>query len=131
MLIDLHLEQETTSEVMVVNQTTITISKNPIFHWKTKHFNIKLFLERCRVLKVLQDLKINCQISSPMLLEEACLSYWETNLDSPITNTRRNVECVYKQLPISFFFVGCLTRSLGAFILLSCYLLACMSKICI
>ena len=42
-LTDLHLEQRETTEVMVDNQATIAISKNPVFHGKTKHFSIKLF----------------------------------------------------------------------------------------
>jgi len=46
MLTDLHLEQDTTTEVMVDNQAAIAISKNPIFHGKTKHFSIKLFFLR-------------------------------------------------------------------------------------
>jgi len=46
MLIDLHLEQDTTTEVMEDNQAAIAISKNPVFHGKTKHFSIKLFFLR-------------------------------------------------------------------------------------
>ena len=46
MLTDLHLEQDTTTEVMVDNQAAIAISKNPVFHGKTKHFSIKLFFLR-------------------------------------------------------------------------------------
>jgi len=45
-LIDLYLEQETTTEIMVDNQATIAISKNPVFHRKIKHFSIKLFFLR-------------------------------------------------------------------------------------
>lgn len=45
-LSDLHLEQEATTEVMVDNQAAIAISKNPVFHGKTKHFCIKLFFLR-------------------------------------------------------------------------------------
>ena len=43
---DLHLEKDTTTKVMVDNQAAIAISKNPIFHGKTKHFSIKLFFLR-------------------------------------------------------------------------------------
>ena len=46
MLTDLHLEQDTTTEVMVDNQAAIAISKNPAFHGKTKHISIKLFFLR-------------------------------------------------------------------------------------
>lgn len=45
-LSDLHLEQEATTEVMVDNEAAIAISKNPVFHGKTKHFCIKLFFLR-------------------------------------------------------------------------------------
>nr|KYP66216.1 Copia protein [Cajanus cajan] len=42
-LIDLGLKQEKSTEVFVDNQATISISQNPVFHGKTKHFNVKLF----------------------------------------------------------------------------------------
>jgi hypothetical protein len=45
-LTDMHLEQRETTEVMVDNQAAIAISKNPVFHGKTKHFSIKLFFLR-------------------------------------------------------------------------------------
>ncbi|CAJ2662166.1 unnamed protein product [Trifolium pratense] len=45
-LSDMHLEQRETTEVMVDNQAAIAISKNPVFHGKTKHFSIKLFFLR-------------------------------------------------------------------------------------
>ena len=37
MLTDLHLEQDTTTEVMVDNQAAIAISKNPVFHETFQH----------------------------------------------------------------------------------------------
>jgi hypothetical protein len=37
------MEKEEETEISVVNQVVITISHNPVFHGKTKHFNIKLF----------------------------------------------------------------------------------------
>ena len=46
MLTNLLLEQDITTKVMVDNQATIAISKNPVFHGKTKHFSIKLFFLR-------------------------------------------------------------------------------------
>ena len=49
-LADLHMEQTKGTEVLVDNQATIAISHNPMFHGKTKHFNIKLFFLR-EVLK--------------------------------------------------------------------------------
>ncbi|GAA0169340.1 transmembrane signal receptor [Lithospermum erythrorhizon] len=42
-LSDLHLEQKMSTDVMVDNQAAISISNNPVFHGKTKHFSIKLF----------------------------------------------------------------------------------------
>ena len=40
---DLHMNQTKGTEVFVDNQSAIGISHNPVFHAKTKHFNIKLF----------------------------------------------------------------------------------------
>ena len=45
-LTDLHLEQKEDTKIFVDNRATIVISHNPIFHGKTKHFNIKLFFLR-------------------------------------------------------------------------------------
>ena len=45
-LIDLNMEQKESKKVLVDNQATIVTSHNPIFHGKTKHFNIKLFFLR-------------------------------------------------------------------------------------
>ncbi|KAH9768805.1 hypothetical protein KPL71_011738 [Citrus sinensis] len=45
-LIYLNLEQEESTEILVDNQAAIAISQNPVFHGKTKHFNIKLFFLR-------------------------------------------------------------------------------------
>ncbi|KAH9782217.1 hypothetical protein KPL71_008805 [Citrus sinensis] len=45
-LIDLNLEQEESTEILVDNQAAIAISQNLVFHGKTKHFNIKLFFLR-------------------------------------------------------------------------------------
>ncbi|WMV30027.1 hypothetical protein MTR67_023412, partial [Solanum verrucosum] len=46
LLPDINLMQENCTEVFVDNQEAIAISNNPIFHGKTKHFNIKLFILR-------------------------------------------------------------------------------------
>ena len=43
---DLHMEQKESTKVFVDNQATIAISNNPVFHGKTKHFNIKLYFLR-------------------------------------------------------------------------------------
>ncbi|KAE8665032.1 hypothetical protein F3Y22_tig00112699pilonHSYRG00066 [Hibiscus syriacus] len=43
---DLCLEQKRSTEVFVDNQAAIAISNNPVFHGKTKHFNIKLYFLR-------------------------------------------------------------------------------------
>ncbi|KAF2324239.1 hypothetical protein GH714_011023 [Hevea brasiliensis] len=45
-LSDLQLEQEQGTKILVDNQAAIAISLNPVFHGKTKHFNIKLFFLR-------------------------------------------------------------------------------------
>ena len=42
-LMDLNLEQKESTKIFVDNQAAIAISHNPVFHGKTKHFNIKLF----------------------------------------------------------------------------------------
>lgn len=43
---DLNLEQKERTEIFVDNQAAIAISHNPVFHGKTKHFNIKLLFVR-------------------------------------------------------------------------------------
>jgi hypothetical protein len=43
---DLHIEEEEPTEISVDNQVAIAISHNPVFHEKTKHFNIKLYFLR-------------------------------------------------------------------------------------
>ncbi|KAL4376745.1 hypothetical protein GQ457_02G023970 [Hibiscus cannabinus] len=43
LLCDLNLEQEESTKIFFDNQAAIAISHNPVFHGKTKHFNIKLF----------------------------------------------------------------------------------------
>ena len=45
-LANLHMEQKEPTQILVDNQTTISISNNPDFHGKTKHFKIKLFFLR-------------------------------------------------------------------------------------
>jgi hypothetical protein len=45
-LSDLNLEQKESTEILVDNQAAISISNNPVFQGKTKHFNIKLFFLR-------------------------------------------------------------------------------------
>ena len=45
-LVGLNMKQEGCTEVFVDNQAAIAISNNPVFHGKTKHFNIKLFFLR-------------------------------------------------------------------------------------
>ncbi|KAL4273237.1 hypothetical protein GQ457_13G004800 [Hibiscus cannabinus] len=43
---DINLEQEKSAKIFVDNQAMITISHNPVFHGKTRHFNIKLFFKK-------------------------------------------------------------------------------------
>ena len=40
---DLHMEQKEPTQILVDNQAAISISNNPVFHGRTKHFKIKLF----------------------------------------------------------------------------------------
>ena len=43
---DLNREQKESMKILIDNQVAIAISHNPVFHEKTKHFNIKLFFLR-------------------------------------------------------------------------------------
>ena len=43
---DLHMEQEESTQIFVDNQVAISIANHLVFHGKTKHFKIKLFLLR-------------------------------------------------------------------------------------
>ena len=45
-LSDLQIKQAQPTDVFVDNQAAISISKNPVFNGKTKHFDIKLFFVR-------------------------------------------------------------------------------------
>ena len=40
------MEQKESTKILIDNQASIAISHNPVFHGKTKHFNIKLFFLR-------------------------------------------------------------------------------------
>ena len=40
------MEQKESTKILIDNQAIIVISHNPVFHGKTKHFNIKLFFLR-------------------------------------------------------------------------------------
>ncbi|PHU21266.1 Fanconi-associated nuclease 1 -like protein [Capsicum chinense] len=54
-LIDLHMEPTGSIEVFVDNQAAIAISHNPVFHGKSKHFNIKFFFLRESHKKIVQN----------------------------------------------------------------------------
>ncbi|KAH1193551.1 Copia protein [Glycine max] len=45
-MIDLHMEQEECKQMFVDNQAAFSISIDMVFHGKTKHFRIKIFLLR-------------------------------------------------------------------------------------
>lgn len=60
-LLDLDLEQKKSTEILVDNQAAIAISHNPVFHGKTKHFNIKLFFLR-EVQKLGDVILVYCKI---------------------------------------------------------------------
>ena len=59
-LIYINLEQNESTKIFVDNQAAISISNNPIFHGKTKHFNIKLFFLR-EVQKNEDVLLVHCK----------------------------------------------------------------------
>ena len=46
LMTDLHMEQQDSTQIFVDNQAAISISNNPVFHGKTKHFKIKLYFLR-------------------------------------------------------------------------------------
>ena len=43
---DLFMEQKKSTQILVDNQAAISIANNPVFHGKTKHFKLKLYLLR-------------------------------------------------------------------------------------
>ena len=45
-LADLHMKQNEPTQIYVDNQAAISISNNPVFHGRTKHFKIKLYFLR-------------------------------------------------------------------------------------
>ena len=60
LLTDLHMEQEESTQIFVDNQAAISISNNPVFHGKTKHFKIKLYFLR-EVQKEGEVLLLHCK----------------------------------------------------------------------
>ena len=42
-LVNMYMKQIEPTKIFVDNQAVIAISKDPVFHRKTKHFNIKLY----------------------------------------------------------------------------------------
>lgn len=52
---DLKMTQSGATTIHVDNQAAIAISRNPVFHKRTKHFNIKLYFVR----DVQQDEEVN------------------------------------------------------------------------
>ena len=43
---NLFMEQRESTQILVDNQAAISIANNPVFHGKTKHFKLKLYLLR-------------------------------------------------------------------------------------
>ena len=43
---DLKMVQDDATKIFVDNQVAIAISKNPVFHGRTKHFKIKYYFVR-------------------------------------------------------------------------------------
>lgn len=67
LMVNLYIEQKESTQVIIDNQAAISTSKNPMFHGKTKHFKIKLYLLREMQNKVtcsccIAKLKINLLI---------------------------------------------------------------------
>lgn len=54
---DINHEQKEATEIMCDNQSAVAIAKNPVFHGRTKHFNIKLHavreMEQAHVVKLI------------------------------------------------------------------------------
>jgi hypothetical protein len=46
LMVDLQMEQKKSTQILVDNQTAISIAKNPVFHGKTKLFKLKLYFLR-------------------------------------------------------------------------------------
>ena len=103
-LVDLHMKQTQGTEVFVDNQAIIAISHNPVFHGKTKHFNIKLFFLRgvqkdgdinlryCKTEEQLADIFTNpCQSLS--------LSFTDKSLEFVVSKARRSVRSLLFGLP--------------------------------
>lgn len=59
-MIDLQLEQEESTKILVNNQAAIAISPNPIFYGKSKHFNIKFYFLR-EVQKNGEEMLVYCK----------------------------------------------------------------------
>ncbi|KAJ8633087.1 hypothetical protein MRB53_026423 [Persea americana] len=46
LMVDLHMEQKESTQILVDSQAAISIANNPVFHGKTKHFKLKLYFLR-------------------------------------------------------------------------------------
>ena len=42
-MVDLHIEQKESTQILVDNQAAISIANNPMFHGKTIHFKLNLY----------------------------------------------------------------------------------------
>ncbi|KAA3481818.1 TMV resistance protein N-like [Gossypium australe] len=62
---DLNLHKREAIEIMCDNQSAIAIAKNPVFHGRTKHFNIKLYF--VREMEQAQEVKlIHCSFEEQL-----------------------------------------------------------------
>jgi hypothetical protein len=43
LMTNLQMEQKESTQILIYNQTAISIARNPMFHGKTKHFKLKLY----------------------------------------------------------------------------------------
>ncbi|KAA3458763.1 pleiotropic drug resistance protein 3-like [Gossypium australe] len=59
LMVDMNLHQREATEIRSNNQSIVAIAKNPVFHGKTKHFNIKFYF--VREVKQSQEIKpVHC-----------------------------------------------------------------------
>ncbi|GJS06712.1 hypothetical protein Tco_0363508 [Tanacetum coccineum] len=85
------------TKIFIDNESTICIVKNPVFHFKTKHIEIRHhFIRDCYEKKLIQVIKIHTDHNVADLLTKAFdVSSW-MKLCTKIDDARLN-ETVYKE----------------------------------
>ncbi|KAA3466951.1 chitinase 1-like [Gossypium australe] len=78
-MVDLNLHQNEAMEIKCDNQSAIAIAKNPVFHWRTKHFKINFHF--VREMEQSQEVKlIHCSSKDQLadiLTKPLCVSRFE------------------------------------------------------